>query len=70
MENKRKHLEFIQHTINRMSINVFMVSVLLIIGVIKNENQVIFFDRFSSGYCFLDTRWFFPLPGKTVQGTL
>ncbi|MBS3777503.1 MAG: hypothetical protein KGY70_20070 [Bacteroidales bacterium] len=54
MENKRKHLEFIQNTINRMvhgsflmkSINVFMVSVLLIIGVIKNENQVIFLIGF------------------------
>lgn len=54
MENKRKHLEFIQNTINRMvhgsflmkSINVFMVSVLLIIGVIKNATHVIFLISF------------------------
>ena len=54
MENKRKHLEFIQNTINRMvhgsflmkSINVFMVSVLLIFGVIKNANHVIFLIGF------------------------
>ena len=73
MENKRKHLEFIQGAINRMAGNLFflrgwtitLITALFRIFCKRRKYRFYFYCLFSSHY-FLGIGWIFSFTGAII----